>query len=239
MPPARPQDRSGSGWTIERAEALLRSLTGVVSVRVVGKPGGEVEEIHVLTNEEVGPKQTVRNVESALRAQLGLEVDHRRISVAQTKEAGNERGSPILLHPRRSESRILFVGHHVEPDKSHQVRMQVHVEWRGKRFTGDASGSELPRTRLETAAHATLRGVELAVAASRGESEPAIALALDGVRTVDAFDRTYALVGVHAIGGREIVRLSGASVVDGPPDRAVILATLQATDRWVRGRIKE
>ncbi|HEX9886542.1 MAG TPA: hypothetical protein VGA70_08645, partial [Longimicrobiales bacterium] len=73
------------GWTIEGAEALLGSLTGVVAVRVVAKPGGEVEEIHLLTTDEVSPKQTVRNVESALLAHFNLHVDHRTISVAQTK----------------------------------------------------------------------------------------------------------------------------------------------------------
>ena len=36
------------GWTIDGAERLLRSLAGVVSVRVVAKPGGAVEEIHML-----------------------------------------------------------------------------------------------------------------------------------------------------------------------------------------------
>ena len=134
------------------------------------------------------------------------------------------------------ENQILFLGHRAEPEAQHRVRMRVQMEWQGKQFTGDASGADLPRTRLETVAHATLRGLEAAIAASGGEIEPTIALALDGVRLVDAFDRTYVLVAVHAIGGREMTRLSGSTIVDGPPDRAVILATLQATDRWVRGR---
>ena len=72
-------------WTIQEAERLLLSLKSVVSARVVTRPGGEVEEIHLLTTDEVRAKQTVRNVESALLAHLDLEVDHRKISVAQTK----------------------------------------------------------------------------------------------------------------------------------------------------------
>jgi hypothetical protein len=58
------------------------------------------------------------------------------------------------------------------------------------------------------------------------------------VKLVDAFEHSYALVAVHAIGGREMIRLSGAALVSGAPDRAVIMATLQATDRWVRGKFK-
>jgi hypothetical protein len=229
---------SREGWSVERAEELLRSLTGVVSARVVVGLDGSVEEIHILTTDLVGPKQTVRNVESALAAELGLVVDHRRISVAQTKElpkqngsGGGGRGTP--------EERILFLGHLSEPSQTHRVRYEVEVEWQGRRFKGDASGADLPRNRLETVAHATLRGVEAAVAAGRGELQVTLALELDGVKLVDAFDRSYAMVAVHAIGGREVRRLSGASVVDGAPDRAVILATLQATDRWVRGRLRD
>jgi hypothetical protein len=233
MPPA------GEGWSVERAEELLRSLTGVVSARVVTAADGEVEEIHVHTTDQVGAKQTVRNVESALLAHLDLTIDHRRISVAQTKEQPKANGQTSTANGAGTkESRIHFLGHLAEPDKAHRVRYQVQVEWQGKRFWGDASGADLPRTRMETVAHATLRGVEAAVAAGRGEDQGTMALELDGVKLVEAFDRTYALVAVHAIGGREVRRLSGAAIVDGAPDRAVIMATLQATDRWVRGQLR-
>lgn len=227
------------GWTVERAEELLRSLTGVVSARVVRGVTGDVEEIHVLTTDQVGPKQTVRNVESALQAHLDLVVDHRRISVAQTRE-GAARAPGTIDHRVSSpkEGRILFLGHLTEQEKAHRIRYQVQVEWRGERFTGDATGADLPRNRLETVAHATLRGVEAAVVGGLSEAELTLALELDGVKLIEAFDRTYALVAVHAIGGREVRRLTGSAVVDAQPDRAVIMATLQATDRWVRGRLR-
>ena len=64
-----------------------------------------------------------------------------------------------------------------------------------------------------------------------------VTLALDGVKIVDAFDRKYALVAVHAISGRDITALAGATLVEESTDRAAILAALQATDRWVRGRV--
>ncbi|MGE3821556.1 MAG: hypothetical protein AB7I30_19270 [Isosphaeraceae bacterium] len=232
MPPVK------EGWTVERAEELLRSLTGVVSARVVTDSKGEVEEIHVLTTDAVGAKQTVRNVESALYAHLDLTVDHRRISVAQTKEAPRRNGDAAPANGFGKEGRILFHRHLAEPERAHRIRYQVEVELQGQRYTGDASGADVPRSRLDTVAHATLRGVEAAVAAGRGEEPPAVSLELDGVRLVEAFERTYALVAVHAIGARGIMRLSGAAPVDGNPDRAVIMATLQATDRWVRGRLR-
>ena len=45
----------------------------------------------------------------------------------------------------------------------------------------------------------------------------------------------FVLVAVHAISGRDTSRLAGTNLADESTDRAAILATLQATDRWVRG----
>ena len=73
-------------WGIKRVENLITALTGVLSARVVTTPLGEVSEVHVLTRSDIQPKQVVRNIESALMAQLGFKIDHRNISVAQTAD---------------------------------------------------------------------------------------------------------------------------------------------------------
>jgi hypothetical protein len=231
---------SRAGWSIEDAEQLLLSLKGVVSARLVTRPGGEVEEIHLLTTDEVSAKQTVRNVESALLAHLGLSVDHRKISVAQTKErpAPEEATVRLLPEPPAGQHRLLFQAHQVETERSHQVRHKVEIEWKGARYSGAASAADLPRPRLEAVSRATLAAVEQALLAElEGGSGPAVTLALDGVKVVDAFDRTFVLVAVNALSGREVTPLAGATVVEVSTDRAAILATLQATDRWVRGRV--
>lgn len=240
------------GWTIASTEALLESLTGVVSARIVAKPGGEIEEIHLLTTEEVSPKQTVRNVESALLAHFDLEVDHRKISVARTsahKKPQPEKSPPpapsgpapeaVSLRPIQASAsggRFLFVGHQVETERSHVVRMRVTLMLGENRFDGEASGTDLPRGRLETVANATIQCLEKALGVGGTEGRRS-SLQLDGVRTVEAFDRRFVLVSVHALNAGRVHALAGAAAVDESPDRAVILATLQATDRWARGRI--
>ena len=57
---------------MRRAENLLTSLEGILSARVVTTPLGEVSEVHILAQAGLQPKQLVRNIESALLAQLGL-----------------------------------------------------------------------------------------------------------------------------------------------------------------------
>ena len=77
---------AASAVSLQRAEELLASLPGVISARIVADDQGAISEIHVLTSLDVAPKQTVRNIESALIAHLGMRVDHRKISVATTME---------------------------------------------------------------------------------------------------------------------------------------------------------
>ena len=77
---------AGSVLPIKRAEELLQTLPGVIAVRIIASDTGAVDEIHVLTSADVTPKQTVRNIESALIAHLGMRVDHRKISVATSVE---------------------------------------------------------------------------------------------------------------------------------------------------------
>jgi hypothetical protein len=231
-------------WTIQEAERLLMSLPGVVSARVVARPGGEVEEVHLLTSTDVKPKQTVRNVESALLAHLDLSVDHRKISVAQTSD--RSRSAPVpdpeppvrllpVSEPKPHESRLLFYGHQMESERHNQVRHKVEIEWQGEHYIGEATAADLPRPKLEAVASATLRAVETALEQNLDGKRPPPSLSLDGVKIIEAFDRKFVLVAVHAMQGRNQLRLAGTNVADESLDRAAILATLQATDRWVRG----
>jgi len=239
---AKSPHQKSAEWTIAGAEELLGSLAGVVSARVVAKPGGEVEEVHLLTTGEVTPKQTVRNVESALLAHFDLAIDHRKISVAQTvgvsRGEGRATGPAVRALPQRSDSRILFIGLETQSQGAHQVRCHVELEWRGTRHRGEAAGADLTKSRMEAVANATLRAIETIFGDKDKEGgSGGHGLALDGVKQVDAFDRRYVLVGVHVLTGRHVIPLSGSAELNDSPDRAVIIATLQAADRWVRGHI--
>jgi hypothetical protein len=244
-----------SRWSIDEAERLLASLSGVLSARIVARPGGQIEEVHVLTTEEVGAKQTVRNVESALLAHFDLTLDHRKISVAQTSRPiplmAPTAGTMTVVLDEGDEAvrdgRILFEGHRKETDPlTHRITVTVAVRWQDDVFEGEATAADLPRARLEATAGAALRAVEAAVTGRAPEDDDEgerrgtprkVSLALDGAKVVDAFERQFVLVAVHAMTGRNTIALAGSSAVNDNIDRSVILATLQATDRWVRGKM--
>jgi hypothetical protein len=99
-PQAQPSPAiAGSVLPIKRAEELLQTLPGVIAARIIASDTGAVDEIHVLTSAEVTPKQTVRNIESALIAHLGMRVDHRKISVATTLEHRKEAEPQVAPAP--------------------------------------------------------------------------------------------------------------------------------------------
>src|SRR6266571_4544800 len=109
-------------WGVKRAENLIAGLTGVLSARVVVTPLGDVSEIHVLTLSDMQPKHVVRNVESALMAQLGMKIDHRKISVAQTADVRPiERLQDEAVRTRANSRVVVFQGLEVRPAEGAQL----------------------------------------------------------------------------------------------------------------------
>ena len=182
---------------IKRAEELLATLPGVVSVRIVASDTGAVDEIHVLTTAEVSPKQTVRNIESALIAHLSMRVDHRKISVATTvetpKPAPEARAvvEAAILEEAANRRRLYFEDVEVRRSRSKGVTCRVTLRKGDASYIGEAEGAETERSRAELAARAAV----FAIGQAEGEARQ---LALDGCKLIDAFDREFVIVGLTA-----------------------------------------
>ena len=234
---------AGSVLPIKRAEELLATLPGVIAARIVANDSGAVDEIHVLTSSEVTPKQTVRNIESALIEHLGMRVDHRKISVATTVEQAAPKtaaAAPVaprgkladspLAPPKSVEDlarrRLYFEDVEVRRSRSKGVACRVTLRKGDESFIGESEGLENERSRLELAARATLA----AIRQSEGDER---ALALDGCKTIEAFDREFVFVGVTARVGRETALLTGSCEIRDSAETAASLAVLDATNRWI------
>jgi hypothetical protein len=222
---------AGSVLPIKRAEELLLTLPGVLNARIVASESGAVSEIHLLTTSEVSPKQTVRNVESALIANLGMRVDHRKISVATTVEPPQKTSEVIDASvPGRAGNgslrRYYFEDVEVRRSRSKGVTCRVTLRKGDQSFIGESEGLESERSRAELAARATL----LAIGQAEGEG---LALALDGCKLIDAFEREFVFVGITARHGRDTTHLSGSCEVKESAETASVLAVLDATNRWI------
>lgn len=220
-------------WGVRRAENLLTTLEGVLSARVVTTPLGEVSEIHVLAQSGLAPKQIVRNIESALLAQLGLKVDHRKISIAQTAEVRPlEALEREAVRERALHRAVLFENLTAAPGRRpHRVVITVTLSFRGQTESAEEETSDTPRSRVEAAAKAAVGVLD------RLLNDHSVAL--EGAKIVEAFDREFAFAAVQGLGGRETLLLTGTAQIKESAERAAVLAVLDATNRWTEARRPE
>jgi len=210
---------------VRRAEELISSLSGVLSARIVANRAGEIEEVHVLTTAGVAAKQVVRNVESALMAQLGMKVDHRKISVAQTAEVKPMQAlDKEAVNEAASRRKLVFGELVVESPRPKRVVIRVVLRSGGLELEGVEEGVDEARSRVQMAARATVKALERELEES--------GVVLEGVRIVEAFDRKLVLAAVHGVGGRSSQLLVGVCEVRESPEQAAVLAVLDATNRW-------
>jgi hypothetical protein len=239
---------AGTLLPIERAEELLQTLPGVLNVRIVSGQTGEVSEVHILTTTEVSPKQTVRNVESALLAHLGMRVSHKKISVATSEgpaaeafraarmatpplgmpalQAAAQQPEDVPMTAQSARRRLYFEDVEVRRSRTSGMMCRVTLRHGEEIFVGEAEGVESDRLRTETAARAAVAAV--ARAGIEGRS-----LAFEGARLIGAFDREFVFVALTTRVGRDTTLLTGTAQVKDGIETATVLAVLDATNRWM------
>jgi len=217
-------------WGIKRVENLITALTGVLSARVVVTPLGEVSEVHVLTRSDIQPKQVVRNIESALMAQLGFKIDHRKISVAQTADVRPiEALHSEAINERAKRRVVVFKSLDVRPaERPQRVLVRVKLAFGDREASAEEIGTDTVRNRVEAAARAAATCLD--------ELIPDNSIALEGASMLDAFERKFVMVAVHGLGGREAQLLVGTCEIRESAERSAVLAVLDATNRWVDAR---
>ena len=216
-------------------------MPAIASAKVLRDADGVVRDVHVLATTDLGPKQIVRNVESALLARFGIRLDHRAISVAQSATARVAEAArapapaaapapapaPAVTAPAPAPGRgIYFEDVEVRRSRSAGLACTVTLRAGSDKHTGEASGVETTRARGELAATAAVRA--LTALLSDG-----VTLAFESCMIVGSADREFAFVVVSGRSGRETTILSGSCEVRDGVETAAALAVLDATERWM------
>jgi len=132
---------------------------------------------------------------------------------------------PVKLE--RVNGRLLyFVDVEVRRSRAKGIACRVTLKKGDETFVGEAEGMENERSRIELAARAALQALAQAEPSDR-------ALALDGVRLIEAFDREFVFVGVTARFARTSALLTGSCEIRESAETASVLAVLDATNRWI------
>lgn len=225
----RAEVRGLDPWGLNQVEQLLSGLAGITSLKVVPDGHGGIAEVHVVSDADVGPKQIVRNIESALLAEFGLQIDHRKISVAEVQQPDIDysEAEPLgdLEPVEESTRRLLLETLEIDRKAGDQVACRVVLRGDEETYAGEAQGADFSRSRLEVAGHAVLEALNAATMDD-------IVLRLEGVQRLDAFGRELVVAVVQGQERRRSTSLPGVSLIEDSPEEATVLACLQATNRW-------
>lgn len=199
-------------------ERTVGSLKGVEGVKVVQSPLGEIEEIHVLVDAERSPKQAVRDVESVLLAKLGIEIDHRKISVAQLNLAP-------MKPPKSTEGRLKFVEAGISTRRN-RMEAYVGLERDGEVFTAKAEGVYSAGDQYKLVSQATVGAVQQA---GYGDAS----LAVVDVARLDLGGKDIVVAVVKEVKDGSETTFTGAAICRQDVYRAAVNATLSALNRRV------
>ena len=190
-------------------KALVNRLPGVLGVEF-HLENGAVREVHVLSDQSRGPKQIVRDIQSALLAKFQLELDHRIISVAQLSEGLAPRGDFRLAH---TGLEIKSAGG--------RVTASVTLARGCDTYTGHGESANTPFARRRCVSEAALAAVNRAAGETCFELASVDAVTLAGQGIVVA--QVYSL--------RDGQRLLGSAFLNEDPDNAAVHSVLSAVNR--------
>ena len=191
-------------------QELICRLEGVQAAQVVFAENGMPCEIHVLAGPEKSSKSLVRDIQSALTAQFGVQVDHRIISVAQLSEGLAPRGDFRLAH---TGLEIKSAGG--------RVSASVTLARGCDTYTGHGESANTPFARRRCVSEAALAAVNRAAGETCFELASVDAVTLAGQGIVVA--QVYSL--------RHGQRLLGSAFLNEDPDNAAVHSVLSAVNR--------
>lgn len=214
-------------------EDELKRLPGIIAASVVTGPDAVPNEIHVLAEPGKPPKQVVRDVQSFAMLKLGLDIDHRIVSVVQI--GGDE--FPLLIDP---EAQLADAG---DPDavvprpSIGSIMIRTAGSEAEALVTVAATGGHVFEGRVVGPAAATHRSrlVAQATLAALGELLGSTAN-VESAQVVGAGTRQVALtvlsVTVPRLGEQ---LLTGSALVRGDESEAVARSVLDALNRRLAG----
>ncbi len=202
---------------VKDIESIITQVQGVISGRLICQDD-EIVEIHVLADSSRSPKQVVRDIESAVLVKQGLELDHKKISVAQLGE-----DTPPLP---KSEARLQFssINYSVE---NGTAATNITINAGNELYTAAAKGPNTRKNRLNLTAMAALSAVEQSANINGN-------LILGDVKKLNLCEHEVITVAVclhHADKTEEI--LLGTAINKGDDLESTVRATFDAINRKV------
>lgn len=176
-------------------ESQLTSIPGVLAARVVPGYDRQIDELHVVTSPERGPKATVRDAQTVLLARCSIPIDHRVISVVQV----DDHQLPAIAR----RVRLLKVG---TSQSGTSLVAEVTLGLEDREVVGQAEGVATTTGLGRSVALATLRAFDELVS-------PSVSIELRDTARVEIGGQVVALTLLELRDGRGEEPRSGTAVL--------------------------
>lgn len=203
-------------WVSE-IENMLKLVPGVLAAKVVlnQEQGQEndINEIHILSTTERNAKQISRDVQSIIVAKFNLDLDHKKISIAQIEHHDN-------LKPQE-RIKIDSINYFVNGNR---VKAEVKLQYRDNVYSAVEEG---PNTLLSTyriIANATLNAVHQIIDQDH-------IFAIEDVEKVYVGKKEVIIVAISVINYDYEEMFVGTAIIKGDAREAAVRATLDALNR--------
>ena len=210
-------------YEIEEIENALKNLSEILFVKIILSEEKDIKEIHVITKDSANPKKITRDIESFLLAKYNIQVDYRKISIAQVKgqeikdgQMKAELESPLRL--KFSNIKVSITGNHFE--------VLVQLEGNGKIYEGKVSGINWAQNQEYLVAKATLEGISSYL-------EGSIFFQVEEIKKIRLDSKDIVVISINLIDSKRKENLVGSTVIEDDFNRAVVKAILKATNRRI------
>lgn len=204
---------SVKGNLSEEIKKLICKLPEIKHCSIVCNQDKEIQEIHVLAGMSRNIKQMVRDIQSAINAKFGINIDYKIISIAQIDENDYK------------EARLKLEGISVN-NIENSIEAIVSLKLEDKVFEGKSRRVRSRSNKFKAIADATLFALEDYLKIGQVFYLEDIQVVLIANREV-----TTCVIG-FAIDGREEL-LSGCSIINSDENEAVVKAVLSAVNRKI------
>jgi hypothetical protein len=235
----RPDGGSAAAEPAALEAAILR-IQGIQAARVVAGPGGRVSEVHVLAGRERGAKQLVRDVQSVILTNFGVDIDYRTVSIVQLEETSPTppaAAAPVAAPVAASAEQTVSAPVQMDSSRPAIVRLvtetsgfttevKIGVGVGGNERAGIARGPSTSGLRL--VAGATVDAV--------GELLEASAVEVNSAELMTVGLVQLAVVVLRLATSRGEQMLTGSAIVRKDANDAVARATLDALNRVLNSR---
>lgn len=196
-------------------EKTLEKIESILSTRFVLDEQEEIKEIHIVSNGKRNPKQLSRDIQSILIATYDLEVDYKKISIAEVHDMDIEKARP----------RLKLEGVSYE-NNGPRASVTVNLSDREETYTQSYTGLNTTRNIERMLVKSTLKNVEKAF-------ELEDVFILEDIKSVQlSMDKVVLVIIMCFLNGEE-KRMCGSCLIQNDYRQSVVKATLDAINRCI------